>query len=285
MLPCIFPLFSCIFYGYLCVDSFKQFDTLDVSEFEKEVFDLPEHGQNYFEIMYILKGSGTHSLNGHKMDYAAGSVFLISPGDRHTFLIASRTHFFAIKYTEGYALFWERRGMSSVSKYTDRIVANKFLKERQLHFSDSAGRALAGVIANIRAYEPRSALSSSLFIFHQFQSILSLIMEQQGELMEQEAPQKVTVNEVLHYIHRNIYLPDKLKAKKLAAHFHVSENYFGTFFKKHFHIGFKEYIDRVRYPLIKRRIDSGQLRMKEIAAEFGFSDTSHLFVFRKRMEE
>lgn len=278
-------VFMYFFMDIWIVNNFKQFNTIEISEFEKEVFDLPEHGQNYFEVMYIIRGKGVHSLNGQVMDYARGSVFLISPGDRHSFFIEKKTLFFAIKFTDGYSLFWERRGMSSISKHTDLILANKFLKENKLDLSESARRALARVVANIRGYVPRTEISSSLFIFHQFQSILSLIMEHQRYTLTSGEQENIVVSEVLHYIHRNIYSPANLKTKHLATHFNVSENYFGTFFRKNFKMGFKEYIDYVRYPLVKRRVDSGQWSMKEIASEFGFSDTSHLFVFRKRMEK
>ncbi|MGJ1242108.1 AraC family ligand binding domain-containing protein [Sphingobacterium siyangense] len=59
----------------------KQFEPLRISEFIEDSFHLPPHEQNYYELVYIRSGKGTHVINKFELNYEPGDVFLISPAD------------------------------------------------------------------------------------------------------------------------------------------------------------------------------------------------------------
>ncbi|WP_437918890.1 AraC family transcriptional regulator [Sphingobacterium sp. LRF_L2] len=262
---------------------FKQFEVMGIMEFEKEFFDLPEHGQNYFELMYILEGGGVHSLNDRKLSYGKGSLFLVSPMDHHIFTILEKTSFFAIKFTESYFEFWERRGFQGISTYMERILTDRSIRETSIEFSLQSKQALMRIVENIKEYQPREDVPTSLFVWQQFLSIFALVIEKKGYAMEGLSMTPVGSQELLSYIHRNIYHPERLRTKEMAKIFNRAESYFSLYFKRNFDMGLKQYIDAVRFPLIRRRIESKNFTMKEIAKEFGFTDASHLFVFYNRM--
>jgi YesN/AraC family two-component response regulator len=78
------------------------------------------------------------------------------------------------------------------------------------------------------------------------------------------------------YINQHIYEPEKIQVKYIANYFNIAGNYFGAYFKRNFGISYRDYINQYRTKLIEKRIISGNLSLKQIAAEFGFSDESHL---------
>lgn len=80
----------------------KQFDALKLFDFEESNFHLTVHGQNYYELVYIYKGSGIHEINNNSLAYNAGDLFVISPEDEHNFKIEKRTRVIAIKFTDDY---------------------------------------------------------------------------------------------------------------------------------------------------------------------------------------
>ncbi|WP_159289442.1 AraC family ligand binding domain-containing protein [Tenacibaculum maritimum] len=49
---------------------------LDLLEFEAiNEWGYPRHKHNFFELTYILKGSGQHLLNESTIDYTKGDLF------------------------------------------------------------------------------------------------------------------------------------------------------------------------------------------------------------------
>jgi quercetin dioxygenase-like cupin family protein len=61
----------------------NQFESLLLDEFEEDKFHLPVHGHTYYELIYIVKGSGIHHLNQNLLGYKAGDLFALSPDDEH----------------------------------------------------------------------------------------------------------------------------------------------------------------------------------------------------------
>jgi AraC-like DNA-binding protein len=88
--------------------------------------------------------------------------------------------------------------------------------------------------------------------------------------------------DILQYIHRRIYQPEKLKAEAIAAHFRLSLHYVSEYFKKHTGQNLQQYIIGYKLSLAETRLLQSDLRLKEIANELGFTDESHLTkIFKK----
>ena len=259
------------------MQKFKQFDLLEIMEFEQEEFGYPRHGQNYYEIMYILKGRGEHQQNRLKVPYAEGDIFVISPSDEHDFVVQERTLFFAIKFTDGYL---ERFATEHATRYlaVKKVLSSAALHEQVLHWSAVEKSLLAAAVQNIKAYQPREQVSSSIFIYHQLMAIVALLYEglnrtaARSDLRDRE-------DLLLSFIHQHIYDPAKLQIAFLAAKFHISPSYFGKFFKRTYGMSLREYVKRYKFELVKKRLDSGDYTLKQIAEEFGFTDESHVHKF------
>ena len=87
---------------------------------------------------------------------------------------------------------------------------------------------------------------------------------------------------LLGYIHEHIYAPEALRVEKLAAYFNISQTYVSQFFKRETGESLQEYINSYRLALIESRLRHTNQRLGEIAAQFGFTDSSHLNkTFRK----
>src|SRR5690606_11446884 len=86
------------------------------------------------------------------------------------------------------------------------------------------------------------------------------------------------------YLHEHIYDRKKLTIKNVANKFNISPTYFSNYFKRHFGVAYQEYLDNYRVSLIEKRLLIGGLKLKQIALEFGFTDTSHLSKTFKRVK-
>lgn len=261
----------------------NQFDTLVIDEFEEDKYHLPTHSHTYYEIIYIIKGSGIHQLNNNLLPYKTGDLFVISTDDEHYFDIKKTTRFFFIKFTDTY--FNSNKKLSCdefLLNTPENFMRDKSLKENALKLDAACASILKNTINNIRAYNCKTNISTSPIVFYQILSIFGLIKESLQQQNIKIIGSGIDNDQIISYIHQNIYNPKQVQIKNIAEHFNISESYFGTYFKRNFLLSYREYCNKLRTQLIEKRILNKQLSMKQIAHEFGFTDESHLSNYFKK---
>lgn len=260
-----------------------QFDTLAIDEFEEDKFHLPKHSHTYYEIIYIIKGSGIHHLNKNLLPYQAGDLFVISTDDEHYFDIKKTTRFFFIKFTDTYFNSNKKLACDEFLLNTpENFMRNQSLKESVLKLDKNCASILKNTIDNLRTYNSKADISTSPIAFYQILSIFGLIKESLQQQNIKITGSGIDNEQIIAYIHQNIYNPKLVQIKTIAEHFSISQSYFGSYFKRNFDISYREYCNQLRTQLIEKRILSRQLSMKQIAYEFGFSDESHLSNYFKK---
>lgn len=261
-----------------------QYEPLLIDTFEALEYPLPKHSHTHYELVYIFRGMGNHNLNQIVFPYKSGDLFLLSPGDEHYFDIQKSTKFCFIKFNDSY--FLGNKHLSPdllVNTSPTEIMKNPFLKENKLIFTEPCRTILRKTVENIIDYNCRSDISSSPIVFFQVLSLFGLIQEASNKLdirLEAGTPGK---QDLLSYIHQYIYNPEKIRIQAIAGHFNISSNYFSSYFKRNFDISYREYLNDYKVKLIEKRIQSGQMTMKQIAYEFGFTDESHLTNYFKNL--
>lgn len=261
----------------------NQFDTLVIDEFEEDKYHLPTHSHTYYEIIYIIKGSGIHQLNNNLLPYQSGDLFVISTDDEHYFDIKKRTRFFFIKFTDTY--FNSNKKLSCdefLLNTPENIMRDKSLKENVLKLDETCASILKNTIDNIRSYNCKANISTSPIAFYQILSIFGLIKESLQQQNIKITGSGIDNDQIISYIHQNIYKPKLVQIKTIADHFNISQSYFGTYFKRNFSISYRDYCNKLRVQLIEKRILNKQLSIKQIAYEFGFTDESHLSNYFKK---
>lgn len=261
----------------------NQFDTLVIDEFEEDKYHLPRHSHTYYEIIYIIKGSGIHQLNKNLIPYQSGNLFVLSTDDEHYFDIKETTRFFFIKFTDTY--FNSNKKLSCdefLLNTPENFMRDKSLKENVLKLDATCASILKNTIDNIRAYNSKANISTSPIAFYQILSIFGLIKESLQQQNIKITGSGIDNDQIISYIHQNIYNPKLVQIKTIAKHFNISQSYFGTYFKRNFMISYREYCNKLRTQLIEKRILNKQLSIKQIAYEFGFTDESHLSNYFKK---
>ncbi len=60
------------------------------------------HRHNYFELIYVLDGRGIHVINENQFAYGKSDLFLLTPGDVHTFMAHDQSQFCIIDFTSAF---------------------------------------------------------------------------------------------------------------------------------------------------------------------------------------
>ena len=265
---------------------FKQFNALEILDFEENDFHLPSHGQNYYELVYIYSGMGLHHINHTQLSYTAGDIFVISPEDEHNFIMEEKTRIICVKFTDDYFSskdHWKLQDYMTNSP--ESIMSNKILKEVKLNFALEAKTILLHTIENILIYNNTvKNISTSPIVFYQILSLFGIIKETMINMSINCSDHLLEKEQLISYIHQHIYEPDMIKIKCIALHFNIATTYFSAYFKRNFEVSYRKYITDYKLKLIEKRIQAGQMTMKQIAFEFGFTDESHLTnYFKKQM--
>ena len=264
----------------------KQFEPFILSDFELDEYPLPRHNHTYYEIIYIVHGGGRHCLNKRNFDYRQGDLFLLTPEDNHYFVVTERTRFIFLKFTAGFFYNQPHTSPGFFDHEVEPVMRNKYLQELKPELAAADQRYLRSVIDNLAAHAGGSPGLSPGMVFYQLLSILEMVKQALVRHGLHEQPSLQRSNEqLLSFIHQHIYSPEYIQIKHVAHQFNISAGYFGAYFRRNFGISYREYINRYRLSLIERRLQSSKLTLKEIAAEFGLFDESHLSRYFKNQRK
>lgn len=255
----------------------NQFAPLVIEDVKESTFTCSHHSHTYYELIYINSGRGLHHLNEGMSAYEPGDLFLISPGEYHSFDINDETHFTYIKFTEGY---FESKKHLAPDEFKlgapEFLMEMRWLKEVKILIKHPCNDILRSTIRNLVLYSRHLNISSSPIAYYQLLSIFGMIKEILKERNISVNKETLNFEKLISFIHENIYDRDKLKIRTIASCFNISPTYYSNYFRRHFGISYQEYLDRYRVILIEKRLSIGGLKLKQISDEFGFTDVSHL---------
>lgn len=233
----------------------------------------------FFEMVFVLDGTGIQIINEHQLPYAPDKLFLIFPEDNHSFQVGSFSRFFLIKFNNDYL---QMQNSQNIRELEYIFNSHNHLPGCILKTITDKPFIRAAVEALIREKENHAPHREQ--VIQQLINTIITYTARNLTLQEKEVfDGKISgVMPVINYLHQHIFEPEKLKVDHIAAQFHFSPKYMGEYFKKHTGESLQQYIMLYKLKLIESRLLLTDRRINEIAFEFGFTDQSHLNrVFKK----
>lgn len=263
----------------------NQLEILKIVDVIEEEYSCELHMQDHFEVIYIHYGSGVHVFNEATVPYEKGDLFLLAPGDRHYFTVHTVTRFTYIKFTPAYFEF--HSPSTKIVAYTitpTAIMQIQWLKQDKITIKEPCQTILKNTFENIILYNSTINIARSPIIYYQILSIFGMIKEYLEARNIEVKKQTPTTAHIAAHIQENIYRRELIGIKSVAKHFNISPAYFSTYFKRNFGISYREYLEKLLLQLVKQRLQTKEIKLKQIVDEFGFTDVSHLSKFFKKHE-
>lgn len=237
---------------------------------------LKEHDHSFFELVYILSGTGIQWINNNKFAYHDGHLFMLTPGDSHSFDIHTTTRFVTIKFNDIY--------IHSAVFGAENIQRLEFILQHANHqpgciLRNKTDKLLVKPMIEAIIREHINKYLYSKEIIAQLINTIIIVVARNiamflpGQVNESSEEKSL---DIMQYIQTNICQPDKIKAKAISRHFGISVNYLGRYFKKHMHETMQQYILNYKLKLVENRLLHSEMRISEIVTELGFTDESHL---------
>ncbi|MCP1996229.1 AraC family transcriptional regulator [Flavobacterium sp. HSC-61S13] len=259
---------------------FIQFTPIFIRHFSTMEWPFPLHNHNHLELMFIHRGHGIHHFNNQDTVYQNKCLFFLAPNDAHLFDIKSETEFSVLKFSYEY-LYASDKNPSKWNKIIDELGIAKE-KHNPILLSESALLKLEILFKLIvEEWEENEAkpTETMLPLLH---SIL-ILLQKNCSVIPNALPHynDPLFIRVVRHIHDNIQQPDKISLGYLALHFKISISQLSRIFKTEMGLSIKHYIDTYRFRILENRLQYSSDLIKEISAEFGFTDVSHFNKFIK----
>ena len=261
---------------------------LDVLEFDAvNEWGYPKHKHIFFELTFIIKGTGRHILNKSIINYKAGDVFFLTPKDEHEFVVATPTKFGIIKFTE--QLFLEKTNTSNNrrwQKYIESVIFYQNIIPESIVVCNKDRQQLFALFELLKNELANNSYYSRDIITELFGALLIIISRNlKSSLKSISKPiisEKEKIDSILSYVRQHILDKKRLKINTIANEFFMSPNYVSIFIKKHIGLSIQQYIIQYRLKMAESLLKQTDLTITEIADKTGFTDISHFNrIFKK----
>lgn len=210
--------------------------------------DYKTHRHEFYEIEYILSGSGEYRIDDQRYDIHSGMLFFMTP-----------FHFHSVS-TAGCRVF----NLMFSGELCDTGFLINLLHSDTPPVLDTSGHDFEFF---------RTALSEIVHADHNAAYTGYLLNAVLGKLsMRQNASRTVGTpikNAMLYLLQ---HFRENPTLSQTAEHVGYTPSYFSAIFKKEVGMGFKEYVDTLRFDYAGKLVKHAELSVVEIARESGFDD-------------
>jgi len=256
-------------------------------QFQVEVFDANRHfsvnyphRHDFFEILYLLKGSGYHVIDGNKYEIKPPSIFFMSPGQAHKLELSNDIEGYIFIFTSDFYLI-NRSNQNSLIEfpffYTIHQDNPPLLLENESDIRFLEGLFRLGIA---------ETLQSGNYIVEMLRSILNLILTicadryKINENMLNKGKGQILVKQFFHLVEENNQ--KNLSLSDYAGMIGITANHLTQTVKSLTGKTSSQIIKAKQLLEIKRLLAHTNLNVSEIASQLNFDNQSYFTKFFRR---
>lgn len=240
---------------------------------------------NFFELVYVLEGTGLQSVNGIKLPFRENDIHLLPAAKCYKYIIEEASRFLFVRFTSSYfiPLSNDQVDYSSWFSRLNFILANHNHHPGEL-IKDLGDKEQVKRLLDAVLYEyERKEICSAFIIRTTLVSILGILSRNaQKSILKGRMISDSKFADLLNFISFHIINKEMITVEYLSERFGISETYFSEYFKRNAGERFQDYVLKSRLRIAESRVIYTATPIKEIAWELGFTDSSHLNRMMKR---
>ena len=252
-------------------------DERAVVKYRKTSKSIKLHGHDYSEIMYVVKGSGIHTIADREYRFTDGSLFFVPSGVGHMISFDSETEYYDILVTD------------DVVEDMDDILAKRDMSEKTMpeivsNCTSGAYSKMCEICAMAYNEYDGGFFGNTEILLAQIRIIYVFLLRYMGtlEINRSSSGKRTALPQILDYI--NIHYKEPIKMYEIAQMYHYSPNYFSKLFKRSFGMSFYEYIHKKRIAAAKEYLKICDNSVEEICRAVGYSNNNEFYrIFKQYM--
>lgn len=253
---------------------------------------VTEHSHDFVELVYVASGEAEHWFEGQSYPVHAGDVFIINPGEVHSYRIPQGQRIEIINCLFMPELISEAMLRElGVSRSMDYFYVYPFLdaRERFHHRLNLSGTKAEDICALLKAmiveWERHRGGYTTIVRLQLLQLLIMLSrFYSEGLGLEDRPAEKestVLVRRINGFLER--HFDQKLAVPDLCTFFNISNRQLNRVFKQETGMTVTERIHHIRIERAKQYLLEGQEKVIEIAQRVGYDDPSFFtMLFRRK---
>ena len=264
---------------FLINEFFKESDEFDVTGLPQTTVE-PLHTHEFIEIVYILDGSGLHSIDGNEYEVKKGNLLLINIGQTHSFIPKPTINYVNIllkpEFFENSSLLSDSLlQMLSLFVYQDETG---IYKTKPLVEFSGVDLIETEQIAHTILNEFKKKKTDYILIIHLNIELLiakAIRWLKENREKEDELDFESIASEVIEFI-GHAY-SEKLSLAELSKKYFYNPSYFSRALKKHCGKSFSELVHDKRIEKATELLRETDMSIEEIAYHVGYNDKKNFY--------
>ncbi|WP_095171956.1 MULTISPECIES: helix-turn-helix domain-containing protein [Blautia] len=234
--------------------------------------DMERHNHDFFELVYVVKGTAVHTLNSTEGMLTEGDYFIVDYGSVHSY---SRSSDFTLinciflpevidETLTGCRSLDELLHGCLIRYYTS--IPGETPVDRIFH--DENGRIKQLIMGMLEEYEEKKEGYAEVFRCRLIE--LLILTLRKGIHENQKHPKHRAVLDVIQYVDRNYQNYVNLGA--FCWQYHYTLSYISRIFRQETGLSFREYLQKVRIEKSCQLLAGSDMRIGEIAQAVGYED-------------
>lgn len=234
--------------------------------------DMDSHGHDFFELVYVLKGTAVHTLNSDEGVLTEGDYFIMDYGSVHSY---TKSEDFTLinciflpevidETMTGCHSLDELLHVCLIRYYTS--IPGETPVNRIFH--DENGRVRQLIMGMLEEYEEKREGYTEVFRCRLIE--LLILTLRKGIHENQKHPKHRAVLELIQYVDKNY--GDHINLGMFCRQYHYTLSYISRIFRKETGLSFREYLQKVRVEKSCRLLAGSDMRIGEIAQAVGYED-------------
>jgi len=247
----------------------------------KHILDsqIAAHWHDFFEMGFVVSGTGTHVINGESFPLAKGMTFLLTTADFHEIIPdeGQTIHLYNLIFDESFIR----------PELTEMLFEHVSL---HLHtFHGEGANDMEAEFSRIWDESQLWQLGSSMLVQGSFERILIQLYRHTGH--QRLLGHYATIGTIPSSIRKSIiyiqhHFREPLSLDEIASYAGISANYFSECFKKHTGTSFQEHLQGKRLQFASALLSSSILPITEVCYAAGFNTLPNFErAFKKKYEQ
>lgn len=240
--------------------------------------NLP-HRVDFYHLLFISEGKGSHFVDLKSHRYRKHSLLFISKGQVQSFDLASKAKGRIMLFTESFL----SKNLIQADSLSIQMFFNYYLYSPVLHLSAKEGENFERLVLDIDAeyFSDESFAQEEML-----RLLLKLLLLKAERLRAPLAPMSGSADSFIQFnLFRSLiekHLGETRKAQEYAAMMEMSYKHLNTICKKASGFTAKSLIDQHLILEIKRQLVVSSLSIKELSYHFGFDEPTNFVKFFKK---
>jgi AraC-like DNA-binding protein/quercetin dioxygenase-like cupin family protein len=265
------------------------------------------HAHDFYEMVYIRRGRGTHMIEDVPYPIRAGDFYFLRPGESHYYLPDGDLRLVNILWQPSLVREILRADDDTSLNFLKPLLQSRSRSEsqrlepqrakssmgfRRLHLSGSAAFRVENLLDEMRREIEASqhdvpAIGCHSLLRHLFCALLVLLGRASAAAAPVKAERSTGDDASLHAIGRAIvyleeHAAETIRVADVAAHVALSPGRFAHLFKTQTGRSVIEYLHELRFDRVCAALRESDLSVQEIAGDAGYNDFSFFHkVFRR----